>query len=40
MFLKKVAGRHGRPDYEPTDEDVKWMISKATKWVFSNLQFV
>ena len=33
MFLKNVAGRHGRPEYEPTDEDVKWMISKATKWV-------
>jgi len=30
LFLKKVAGRHGRPDYEPSDEDGMWVISKAT----------
>ena len=37
LFLKKVAGRHGRPDYEPSDEDGMWVISKATGCVHADI---
>jgi hypothetical protein len=36
LFLKKVAGRHGRPGYEPSEEDVMWVIVKATKCVHAH----
>ena len=31
VFLKDLAVTHGHPNYETTDEDIKWMISKATR---------
>jgi hypothetical protein len=30
-FLKDLAAKNGHPDYIASEEDIKWMIAKATK---------
>ena len=38
-LLKDMAVKHGHKEYEPEDEDIKWVIKKATKYVPPSIYF-